>query len=88
MLLSMRYVLSLTTAGILCGAGGAPCGGVGGSSLALEEAGMAELPAELAPLPNAWASVCSMALTKRSWGWLKPHVRPMGPDVCRFTSCC
>ena len=81
MLLSMRYVLSLTAARFLCGAGGALSGGGGGSSLALEEAGIAELLEGGAPLPNARASVCSMPLTKRSLGWRKPRVRPVGPSV-------
>ena len=82
MLLSMRYAVSLTAARFLCGAAGAPCGGGGGSSLALEEAGIVELlDEELAPLPNARASVCSIARTKKSAGCRKPRVRPMGPVV-------
>ena len=81
MLLSIRYVVSVTAARFLCGARGAPCGGGGGSSLVLEEAGIVELLDELAPFPKARASVCSMARTKRSCGWRKPRVRPVGPSV-------
>jgi hypothetical protein len=84
MLLSMRYVFSLTAARFLCGAAGAPVGGGGGSCLAREEVGMVELlDEELLPLPNcgAPASVCSIHRTKWSAGWRKPRVRPVGPSA-------
>ena len=77
----------------LCGAAGAPVGGGGGGCLAREEAGIVELlDEELAPLPNVWASVCSIARTKKSAGCRKPCVRPVGPEVWYHTallsSCC
>jgi hypothetical protein len=82
MLLSMRYVFSLTAARFLCGAAGAPVGGGGGSCLAREEVGMVELlDEELPPWKKSGASVCSLHRSKWSVSPRKPRVRPVGPSA-------
>ena len=65
MLLSMRYVLSLTAARFLCGAGGALSGGGGGSSLALEKAVIAKLlPCGKAPKKRTSGGQVSQNVTE------------------------